>query len=85
MFCGGDPKNIKDFDAEIEIALGDELEIQTITSPSVVSIPPGLTHCPLRVKRLTKPILFFEIVLEKEYQRDSEEGKPTEAVYLKKI
>jgi hypothetical protein len=85
MFCGGDPKNIRDFDAEIEIALGDEQEIQTITSPSVVSMPPGLMHCPLRFKRLTKPVLFFEILLSKEYQRVSEAGTPTAAMYLKKI
>ena len=85
IFAGGDPKNIRDFDAEIEIGLGDEQEIQTITSPAVVSIPPGLMHCPLRIKRLTKPILFFEMVLEKDYQRVSEGGKPTTEVYVKKI
>jgi hypothetical protein len=85
IFCGGDPKHIMDFDADIEIGLGDEQEIQLITKPSVVSIPPGLTHCPLRIKRLGKPILFFEIVLSQEYQRVSKPGVPTTAVYVKKI
>jgi hypothetical protein len=83
LFCGSDPKNISDFDAEIEIGLGDEGEIQTITKPSVVSIPPGLTHCPLRFKRLTKPVLFFEIVLANQYQRVTTEGEKTADVYVK--
>jgi hypothetical protein len=51
-FVGGAPPNINDFDAEIEIAPGPEGEMHTITSPSVVSIPGGLVHGPLRFKRL---------------------------------
>jgi len=62
-FVGGDPKNINDFDAEIEIALGEEGELYTITSPSVVSIPGGLVHGPLRFKRVTKPVFFLEVTL----------------------
>jgi hypothetical protein len=69
FFIGSNLTNIGDFDAEIELALGDELEIQTITKPSVVTIPAGLTHCPLRFKRLGKPVIFFEIILEGSYQR----------------
>lgn len=74
-FIGSDLKNISDFDAEIELALGDELEIQTITSPSIVTIPAGLTHCPLRFKRLGKPVIMIEIVLQGSYDRvlDAEE------------
>jgi hypothetical protein len=68
-FLGSNLENIRDFDAEIELALGDELEIQTITEPSVVSIPPGLLHCPLRFKRLGKPVIFLEIAFERSYQR----------------
>ncbi len=73
-FVGSDLKNIRDFDAEIEIALGDEGEIQTITKPSIVSIPPGLMHCPLRFKRLGKPVVFIEIVLARSYQRFAASG-----------
>ncbi len=62
-FVGGDPKNINDFDAEIEIALGEESELYTITSPTVVSIPAGLIHGPLRFKRVTKPVFFLEVTL----------------------
>jgi hypothetical protein len=82
-FVGSNLEKMSEFDAEIEIALGDELEIQTITSPSIVSIPPGLTHCPLRFKRLTKPVLFIEIVLEGAYQRVLKPGEEQFEAYTK--
>jgi hypothetical protein len=74
-FVGNNLEDISEFDAEIEIALGDEGEIQTITAPSVVSIPPGMMHCPLRFKRLGQPVLFIEIVLEGSYQRYTATGE----------
>jgi hypothetical protein len=54
-FVGGDLRNIREFDAAVQIKLGEEGEIHTMTSPSVVSIPPGLVHCPLTFKRNTRP------------------------------
>jgi hypothetical protein len=84
-FVGADLKKMSDFDADIEIALGDELEIQKITSPSVVSIPPGLTHCPLRFTRIGKPVLFIEIVLQNAYQRVKESGEKSFEVYTNLI
>jgi hypothetical protein len=69
-FVGGNPKNISDFDAEIEIALGEQGEIHTIASPSVVSIPGGLVHGPLRFKRVTKPVFFIEVTLVPEGNYD---------------
>jgi hypothetical protein len=54
-FIGGNPLNIKDF--------GAELEKHVIKSPTVVSIPPGLIHCPLIVKRVDKPVVFLEVSL----------------------
>lgn len=69
-FLGGNPENIDDFDAEIEIELGEEHEVYTITSPSVVSIPGGLIHGPLRFKRVTKPVFFLEVTLVPEGNYD---------------
>jgi hypothetical protein len=74
-FVGSNLEDISEFDAEIEMALGDEGEIQTITAPSVVSIPPGMMHCPLRFNRLGQPVLFIEIVPESSYQRYTETGE----------
>jgi hypothetical protein len=60
-FVGGDPRNMDDFDADIELALGEECERYPITCPSVVSIPPGLVHGPLEFKRVGKPVIFIEV------------------------
>ncbi|MFC1941929.1 hypothetical protein ACFLWU_01775 [Chloroflexota bacterium] len=87
-FLGSDLEDINNFDAEIEVALGDECEIQTITSPSVVSIPPGLSHCPLRFKRLGKPVIFLEVTFESSYERvlePTEDGSAPIEVYTRRI
>ena len=60
-FIGGNPEDINDLGAEISIRLGEEQEEHIITSATVVSIPPGLQHCPLKVKKITKPFVFLEI------------------------
>jgi hypothetical protein len=60
-FIGGDPENINDLGAEISICLGEEEEEHIINSATVVSIPPGLKHCPLKVKKITKPFVFLEV------------------------
>jgi uncharacterized RmlC-like cupin family protein len=74
-FLGGDPTNINDFGAEISICLGEEMEEHIITSPAIVSIPPGLKHCPLVVKKCTKPIVFLEISTTAEYKATGTDGK----------
>jgi len=74
-FFGGDPTNINDFDAEISICLGDELEEHIIDTPSIISIPPGMKHCPLVVKKCTKPIVFLEVSTTKEYTASDADGK----------
>jgi hypothetical protein len=60
-FIGGNPLDITDFGAEVEIQLGAEHEKHVITKTSCVSIPPNLPHCPLNIKRVDKPIIFLEI------------------------
>ena len=64
-FCvtGGDPSDINEFDAEIEMHLGEEREEYIITSPTCIYIPAGLVHCPLNFKRISKPIISMEFVL----------------------
>jgi hypothetical protein len=55
--------------------MGQEGEIVKITSPSVVTIPPGVYHCPLNFKRIGKPIYFLELMLTGSYQRTYTDGK----------
>lgn len=62
-FIGGNPLDITDFGAEIEITLGDECEVHIITSPAVVAMPPGLLHCPIVFTKVDKPLIFLEVSL----------------------
>jgi len=62
-FMGGNPMDITEFDAEVELHLGEEQEKHIINSTSFCYIPGGLMHCPLNVKTINKPIMFIDIVL----------------------
>lgn len=55
VFVGLDPTNIEYLGAEIEIALGEELEVHTFDKPTVVIVPAGFPHCPLTTKKVTNP------------------------------
>jgi len=68
-FMGGDITNIFDFQAEVELSLGEEGEKHIINSATIVYIPGGLIHCPLNFKRVDKPIMFHDIFLSSEYKR----------------
>jgi hypothetical protein len=61
FFIGGNPKNVSDFDAEIEFGVGGK--IHKITYPACVRIPKGTIHGPLNIKKITKPVMFLDIVL----------------------
>jgi hypothetical protein len=58
-----------DFDAEIEITLGEEREKHIITSPTAVYVPAGLDHGPLNFKKINKPVLFVDIAVTGTYSR----------------
>jgi mannose-6-phosphate isomerase-like protein (cupin superfamily) len=76
LFLGGDQSNAKDFDAEVEVYIGEEGEKHTITSATILEIPRGLVHCPLIFKRVDKPILFVNLPLTPKYfQAGMEPGK----------
>jgi hypothetical protein len=61
--------DMADLDAEIEIGLGPEQEMHTITTPTSVYVPKGLIHCPLNFKRVDKPILFVHALLAPKYTK----------------
>ncbi len=62
-FIGGDPNDIRNFGAVVEFSLGEEEEVQVITSTSFIWIPKGLVHGPLNIKTVNKPIMFMDIVM----------------------
>jgi hypothetical protein len=66
-FMGGNMENIFDFDATIELSMGEEEELYLIEQATVVHIPAGLVHTPLTFKRIVKPVLFHPIALTPNY------------------
>jgi hypothetical protein len=69
-FIGGDPTRVRDFGAEIEMCMGEEEEKYIINRSTVIFLPAGFPHCPLDVKKVTKPIVLMTVSLSKEYHQD---------------
>jgi hypothetical protein len=68
-FYGADSLHIADFDAVVEISLGEEGEKHIIAEPTVLHIPAGMIHCPLNFKVVNKPVIFMNVALTPEYNR----------------
>jgi len=66
-FLGGNLANMFDFDATIELHMGEDQELYLIEQPTVVYIPAGLVHTPLTFKRVDKPVLFQPVPLAPAY------------------
>lgn len=66
---GSDAYNIGYLGAEVELYLGEEHEKHVITAPKIVHLTPGLVHCPLYYKKVTRPVFHLDIYLAEEYVR----------------
>jgi hypothetical protein len=71
-FFSANSADPSEFDAEIELCLGEEGELHRITSPTVVYVEPGLLHGPVTFTRIGKPILFVDLALTGAYSRVGE-------------
>lgn len=67
-FIGSDPQNPSDLGGEVELWLEDEQYF--LTKSCLVFAPKGLRHCPLRVTRVERPILFLAFSLTGDYKKD---------------
>ncbi|MDH5365157.1 MAG: hypothetical protein OEW82_08420 [Dehalococcoidia bacterium] len=56
-FCGTNFKNPSDLGGEIELWIDDEKHV--LTKSCIVFIPKGVKHCPLKIKRVDRPIFHF--------------------------
>ena len=74
LFTGLDYDNPNSFPAEIELAMGENGEMQIIDSPTVVILPPGFPHCPLITKIVDKPFGFMAISLSGEHDLAESSG-----------
>lgn len=68
-FIGGKAMKVRDFGAEIELYLGEELEKHFITCSTAVYISKDLPHCPLNFKVIEEPIVFLVIMLGNKYTK----------------
>jgi hypothetical protein len=59
FFLGTNFEDMNDFDAEIELYMGEEGEKHIITVPTIVYVPARMIHCPLNFTRINKPVFFF--------------------------
>ncbi len=67
LIIGADLANAPDFQAEVELYLGEEQELHLITAPTAVHIPKGMVHGPLNFKRIDRPIMLIDSLLSAEY------------------
>jgi quercetin dioxygenase-like cupin family protein len=67
-FVGGDPQNPRKLYGEVEMWLDDEKYM--LTESCLVFIPAGLRHCPLRVTKVERPLLFLAFSLTTKYVKD---------------
>ena len=68
----GTPEDLRVFDGEAEIYLGEENTKNIINSTTVVHIPKGMVHCPIIWTRVSKPMMFVNIVLAASYTRSDQ-------------
>jgi hypothetical protein len=69
FFWGTNAADIDEFEAEVDLCLGEEEEKHIITTPAVVYVPKGLKHCPLNFRVVNKPIMFMDISIFPEYKK----------------
>ncbi len=76
FFFGSNPMNMNEFDADVEFSFGPEREKHVISSPAVVTIPPGVYHCPLNYARVGKPFYCLEAFMISKYSGTNLDEKP---------
>jgi hypothetical protein len=75
-FIGGNPMNFKDFGAEVELFMGEEMEKHIITTTTWVYVPKNVLHCPLEFKKVDRPIMFGHIMFAPTYASTGVNLKP---------
>jgi hypothetical protein len=68
-FVGGDPQNPRELYGEVEFWFEDEQYL--LDKSCLLYIPKGLRHCPLRVTKVDRPILFLAFSVTTKYVKDA--------------
>jgi hypothetical protein len=73
FFCFmGALDDLRVFDGEVELYLGEESTKNIINSTSVVFVPKGMVHCPVIWTRVNRPMAFINIVMTASYTRSDQ-------------
>ena len=67
FFLNADFSKVTEFDAEVVLCLGEEVEEHVITVPTAVHVPIGMIHGPLSFRNVKKPIVFLDTLLSAQY------------------
>jgi len=81
-FLPGNPGNLNEYQAEIEISLGKDGEKHVVADPAIIYLPRGLPHGRLSFKKVDKPVSYMKICLSPRY---STTQRIVEAEYKKYI
>lgn len=74
-FFGSNYEDPYDLGGEVEFWFEDEKHI--INRSSLIFVPVGITHCPLIIKRVDRPIFHFSTVTSSEYVMEGVEDYET--------
>ncbi len=72
-FYGSDPYHPYDLCGEVEIWIEGERHL--LTKSSLIFLPAGVSHLPLYVNRVERPIFHFSLLLNDEYSFACENGE----------
>lgn len=68
-FFSSDPENPYDLGGEIEYTVGGEAHL--LTKTTMIFVPAGLVHNPMRILRVDRPIFHFSVVTKTRYESES--------------
>ena len=63
VFEGIDASEPDEFEAVVEVSMGEEGEISTIDTPAVICVPKGMVYGPVNFTKVDKPVIFCTINL----------------------
>lgn len=72
VFTGADMNNFFEFDAEVDVWIGEDpnnLEMYTLTQPTIIRVPPKMYHCPVNFRVINKPIVFSAVYLDGDWSK----------------
>ncbi|MEM3549612.1 MAG: hypothetical protein QXN87_05745 [Candidatus Bathyarchaeia archaeon] len=68
ILAGTNPEDIMDLGAELSVVLGEEREEYSVTKPSVIIVPKGVPHGPIKINKMHSPIVHIALGESSEYK-----------------